>query len=259
MAHEKQFQLFTILLLILNRLAQQAVEGSGVFEINFSSLVDDFGRDLRDDCCSWQNYSSLQPPHNNHLHQSTFQQANQHQLCDPTKCQLIIRICVKNYQTQIDPNQCTFGELSAQVVKPNEPAQFAHYPNSPLSPIFSPIAASTTNSNKNLNILSPQSHHQLANKRLLHHSGSIVNNGQATSAANIHHQRMLYQQQYQAPFLQQQSRYQPQYYRNPAGFLSSGQPRAMRTITFQQPISFPFNFTWPVSSRKSVFSLLPVR
>lgn len=270
-----KLSLIPLLLLIIsiNQVAQQVL-ASGVFEINFSSLVDSYGRDLRDDCCSWQNSTSqqhLQAPqthhHNHHhshsnshphphphhqyqLHQVYPRQnsnnVNNNNLCDPTKCQLIIRICVKNYQTQIDPNQCTFGELSAQVVKPNEPAQFVHHPLASTYPLM--------NVNTNKQLFSPQ-----PNKGPLSSSSyskpsisaTTINNAGTTSATNIHHQRMLFQQQqqhsYQTPF-QPQSRYQTQFYQNPTGLLSSGQPRAMRTIAFRQPITFPFNFTWPVSS-----------
>lgn len=251
----QRLEMSLLLLLVLNQLAQQLVRASGVFEINFSSLVDSYGRDLRDDCCSWQNYSShhqlpQRQPHNHHHHQHQLQLNHQkqhqqpflqntNQLCDPSKCQLIIRICVKNYQTQIDPNQCTFGELSAQVVKPNEPAQFAHYP------LVSPSTLNGGSLTRN-QLVSPNS-----NKRLSINNSPSINNaaGSTSAATNIHHQRMLFQQQYQTPFQHYQSRYQPQFHHNPTGLLSSGQPRAMRTIAFQQPITFPFNFTWPVSSR----------
>lgn len=223
------------------QLAERA-NSSGVFEISFSSLVDAYERDLRDECCSWQNHSNNHQLHNLNLNLNlNLNHNNQHhhhlhhnQHCDPTKCQLIIRICVKNYQTQIDPSQCTFGELSAQVMRPNEPAQFAHYPQYAARGLQAQAAQAA---------LSP------SGKRL----SQLAQGSQAT---NIHHQRMLLQQQ--APILQHQptqtgqhsasgqvSPMQPKFYHQP--ILSSGQPRAMRTISFYQPISFPFNFTWPVS------------
>lgn len=267
--NKSTFQMYKLLIVVvvLNQIAQQVAQASGVFEINFSSLVDSYGRDLRDDCCSWQNYTSQQQQlpqqqhnhHHHHLHhqhlhrqnqQQSFQQ-NANQPCDPSKCQLIIRICVKNYQTQIDPSQCTFGELSAQVVKPNEPAQFAHYPlvsspsyPSPLTMNGGNLARNQLVLNKRLNSInsSPSSN------SLIGSTSNAAATSAVASAANIHHQRMLFQQQYQTPFQQHQSsRYQPQFYHNPTGLLSSGQPRAMRTIAFHQPITFPFNFTWPVS------------
>lgn len=206
-------QIIMIRILLLLSLTQLAAS-SGVFEINLSSLIDaQTGRDLREDCCSWQN-SSQQVPltthhsmniHANHLLNQQQQQQNQQQ-CDPNKCQLIVRICVKNYQTQIDPNQCTFGELSGQVLKPTE---------------------------SQLNQYNQQQQQQQLFK-------AKPTSQVARQSANIHYQRMLFQQQFkqQSPVYQQLSSN-----KNPL----LGQPRAMRTIAFNQPISFPFNFTWPVS------------
>lgn len=266
MANQNQNKLSLISLFLsiisINQVAQQVL-ASGVFEINFSSLVDSYGRDLRDDCCSWQNSTSQQPQtHHHHNHHHSHHQYQLHQayprqnsnnvvnnnqnnnnLCDPTKCQLIIRICVKNYQTQIDPNQCTFGELSAQVVKPNEPAQFVHHPLASTYPLM--------NVNTNKQLFFPSNKGPVPPSPSYSKPPITTNSAGTTSATNIHHQRMLFQQQqqhsYQTPF-QLQSRYQPQFYQSPTGLLSSGQPRAMRTIAFRQPITFPFNFTWPVSS-----------
>lgn len=219
------FLLLINLLLIVN-LSQ--VLGSGIFEINFVSLTDSLGRDLREDCCAWQNSTpslpaslmsaseraSLKPISSMSQQQQHHNQLqHQNQQCDPTKCQLIIRICVKNYQTQIDPNQCTFGELSAQVMKPHEAQHF--YPSLKLQQSSKPAPRQAN-------------------------SGALP--------VNIHHQRMLFQQQALPLQAQQHPAGGNQ---NPFGyqtsFLASGQPRAMRSIAFHQPISFPFNFTWPVS------------
>lgn len=179
----------TILAFLACLLSQAA--GSGIFELNFASLVDSFGRDLREDCCAWQNQ----------IHRS------QQPECDPKKCQLIIRMCVKNYQTQIiDSSQCTFGELTAQVSpsKSNENSHELQYPR-----------------NQQAKRSQPTSQQLLANQARI----------------NIHHQRIMQQQQQSL-----NARYLPQ------PVLSSGQPRALRQIAFQHPISFPFNFTWPVST-----------
>lgn len=217
---------FTSFLLLIY--LPQVSLASGIFEINFSALTDSLGRDLREDCCAWQNSTPSFPASFsssiNTLSSLQQHQQLQQQQCDPTKCQLILRICVKNYQTQIDPNQCTFGELSAQVMKPHEAQHF--YPSSKVSSISG----------------SPSTFAGSARVR------------QPSSSANIHHQRMLFQQQ--APFLsQQQQQQQALPAINPFGyqtsFLASGQARAMRTIAFHQPITFPFNFTWPVSRKLS--------
>lgn len=225
----------------------QGAQASGVFEINFSSLVDSYGRDLRDDCCCWQNQTSsssmLAPSANN----------NQYVECDPAKCQLIIRICVKNYQTQIDPNQCTFGELSAQVMKPNEPThQPIVFHNHPI-----PVVQRST-----LPTLQQQQYHHVNFKRQPSSTTPAL-------PTNIHHQRMLYQQQHQTPHQvqthpQQHSKLYPSAIpsntaygnnHNYQTFLTSGQPRAMRTIAFHQPITFPFNYTWPVSLNQRQYCL----
>lgn len=194
--------LATLCLVGLLSLFGRSTSASGIFELNLSSLTDLYGRDLRLDCCAWQNNTSNSP-----LTAQTSSPreipAAAEQPCDPTKCQLIVRICVKNYQNQIDASQCTFGELSAQVMKPIEP--------SPLP--FSYLQQSALTHKQ-----------QQAFRRQQQH--------QATSRQhNIHHQRMLQQQQQQLA----------------SSILSSGQSRLMRTIAFDQPISFPFNFTWPVS------------
>lgn len=193
----------------------ESVSSSGVFEINFSSLLDaQTGRDLREDCCSWhQNYTAQQLHHLNIQQHSAANHHHHHQQqqqCDPNKCQLIIRICVKNYQTQIDPNQCTFGELSAQVIKPSEPQSLGYHPHYP-------------------------------HPRLLK-SSSGSQPSQAPKL-NIHTQRMLAQEQFKHHQIPYQHHPGFQQIRHP----SSGQPRALRTLAFNQPISFPFNFTWPVS------------
>lgn len=232
----KIVSIYALLTLVQQQSLFAGVKCSGIFEIELSSLVDSYGRDLRDDCCSWQNQTTASALNNN----------NQYVECDPSKCQLIIRICVKNYQTQIDPNQCTFGELSAQVMKPNEPA-FYHPPQS--QSIFRsqqelPLT-SQTESIQNPFMTQKRQQPQI-------------------TPTNIHHQRMLFQQQHLAPYitpanLQQQqqphTRYQPltsfgssSSINNHQTPLSSAQPRSMRTIAFNQPIIFPFNFTWPVSS-----------
>lgn len=248
-----------LLIITIGAQQQQQVTASGVFELNLASLVDSYGHDLRDDCCSWQNHtlaaSNLQPS----SHQAYPQQ------CDPTKCQLIIRICVKNYQTQIDPSQCTFGELSAQVMKPNEPAQYAHYPIQYASSLSRSQAAIMTNTANNYHQqLVSSSSASAANNNYLNPKRSTQHQNHSPHPTNIHHQRMLFQQQQQTPFLHQfaSAQYTPPSALPPASYApsvhythhhhsrylpSSGQPRAMRTIAFNQPITFPFNFTWPVS------------
>lgn len=227
-------------------------QASGVFEIQITSLLDAYGRDLRDACCMWQNNSNphdqiaplRQPTPLSSIRNSLFntgssasataaaastnqQQQQQQQYfnnCDPTKCQLIIRICVNYYQSQIEPTQCTFGELSALVMKPNEPEVSVMSPYTSYTSIHKqssstfarlrlPASASSSPASSPLfeSTQSPWAHHQQQRN-------------------NIHHQRML-----QAAS---------------ASATGASQPpsRALRSIAFNQPITFPFNFTWPVSS-----------
>lgn len=253
-------KLSTFVLIMTNLLLSQT-QASGIFEINLAALTDSYGRDLRLDCCAWQNVSqqaSQQPNqqsmgfHHNHLHaqansNSLQQQQQQQQTCDPTKCQLIIRICVKNYQTQIDPSQCTFGELSAQVMKPNEQIMMPH---SSGLPQYNQVATHHYSSSSS-SLARLQQQQQLAafNKLRL----QIGPNSQQQQVANIHQQRLLLQQlqMHSSPNSgQTNEQHSRLYHQTQSGpILSSGQARAMRQIAFDQPISFPFNFTWPVSGR----------
>lgn len=211
------------LLLVVGQLAS----ASGIFELNLSSLTDLYGRDLRLDCCAWQNNSSNSlggySSRNGALLAAAATASSSlnnlasgagaalaEQQCDPTKCQLIVRICVKNYQNQIDASQCTFGELSAQVMKPNEPL---HYMPSLV---------------------------RQQNVRRGHQQPAAA---AAAAAATGRSQQEQYTSHQQRMMLLQQ-----QHQQLSSSILSSGQSRSMRTIAFDQPISFPFNFTWPVSS-----------
>lgn len=263
--------LFTILCLV------SSVQASGIFELSLTSLVDSLGRDLRDDCCAWQNASQssslanhhnqyLNHNHHQHQHQAVGQQQQQQQAvqCDPSKCQLIIRICVKNYQTQIEPTQCTFGELSAQVLKQ---ATYDHFG------LGSGAADSTLGAGNSLPVqyqpLLRRTAAAASTPRPFQRSPSSQ---PAATITNIHHQRMLSQTQAAASFqspassplfynsMHQQSAIGGAAARNSNYFnhqqqlggasrsYLGGQPRALRTVAFHQPISFPFNFTWPVSS-----------
>lgn len=220
-------------LMLATSLLISQVNSSGIFELNLSSLIDQYGHDLRQECCAWQNASNLiTTTTNQHPQVSKFnQQQQQQQSCDPTKCQLIVRICVKNYQTQIDPSQCTFGELSAQVMRPNEQS-------------YNSISSNSLN---NQNSYSPQQQRllqqqqlNLINKRL---SALNANNQQPM---NIHHQRMLLQQLQQSSYGSQVMTHEQHsrlHHHN-----HQLHPRALRQVVFDQPISFPFNFTWPVST-----------
>jgi len=217
----------------------QAASGSGIFEINLAALTDAYGRDLRLDCCAWQNVTTIGQQQQQQVSQAALSQqqqqqsgahfGGQQQSCDPTKCQLIMRICVKNYQTQIDPSQCTFGELSAQVMRPNEQAPLL---------LHSPPGAHLSGGQLSnaANSLARLQHQQ----QLAALAGKLANgrlpSGNQHQQANIHHQRMMLQQ------LQLQ-----------ANGLPTGQPRALRQIYFDHPISFPFNFTWPVSVHFNLF------
>lgn len=248
-------------LLLVQLLLAQQVFASGIFELNLSALVDAYGRDLRLDCCAWQNSSgqqaveqanskqqqqhqqlannlinyNYQPPVALGVQHQQQQQAgvkSQQDTCDPTKCQLIVRICVKNYQTQIDPSQCTFGELTAQVMRPSGLASGVGQQQEQLNSLGSWGALSMSS------LARLQQQQQLAALQKLK-----LASGPST-AANIHHQRMLaqqwqlQQQQQLAPFLVTTHEQHTRLYH---------QARAMRQVAFDQPISFPFNFTWPVS------------
>lgn len=241
----------------------QQAHSSGIFELNLSALTDEYKRDLRLDCCAWQNASQekqqqvlagtshnlIQPssgPILNSVSSGRYAAAAA-ESCDPTKCQLIIRICVKNYQTQIEPSQCTFGELSAQVMRPDE-------------------AAAGGAARHNQHPHHHHNHHHL-NQQQQNHMSSLArlqqqqqlagsfqklklsanSNLQQQQPSNIHHQRMLLQQLQQAPYLSQGPTSSEQHARlyHQAGL--GGSARNMRQIAFDQPISFPFNFTWPVS------------
>ena len=202
-------------------------QASGIFEINLAALSDSYGRDLRLDCCAWQNLTNQQQQQaltNVQQFHNSNQQQQQQQSCDPTKCQLIIRICVKNYQTQIDPSQCTFGELTAQVAKPREPTSDNQIVSQP--PALSSFSR-----------LAHQQHLTSAFNKL-RPSLATNNNNNNNNALS---QRLLAQQAHEA----QHSRlFGPSASSSPP----SGQARTMRQIAFDQPISFPFNFTWPVST-----------
>jgi hypothetical protein len=250
---------FTILIII------QQVHTSGIFELNLSALTDAYGRDLRLDCCAWQNASQEKQqqqqqvlaggmPNNlmqtiNSVSSGRYAAATAAaataESCDPTKCQLIIRICVKNYQTQIDPSQCTFGELSAQVMRPDESGRLhlnGHHHH-----------AGHMSSFARLQQQQQMASFQKARLAAGQHGGIVTNlnstyqqQQQQQQAINKHQQRML-QQLLQAPYQATATTSSEQHarrlYQGP-----SGQARSMRQIAFDQPISFPFNFTWPVSS-----------
>lgn len=253
-------------------LVARPCQASGIFELSLGSLVDSLGRDLRDDCCAWQN-TTLAPSHqlNNHnqnlhhqhqqhqqhnLHTQQQQQQHQAQTCDPSKCQLIIRICVKNYQTQIEPSQCTFGELSAQVLRQQQQDFAAGYPSSSSSGFEPMLLGANLPAAYQANLMR-RTAQQPALGTLKPPRSQFA---PPATATNIHHQRMLSQTQafQQPPFFSYQQQQQPQSHHQSAPAAArnqqqqlkspmSGQSRALRTIAFNQPISFPFNFTWPVS------------
>lgn len=199
--------IYTLVVVSLVALNHQ-VNCSGVFEINFSSLVDAFGRDLRDDCCSWQNQSLLQQQHQQAAYLSSRNQIKQQATttdqvdsCDPKKCQLIVRICVKNYQSQeIEASQCTFGELTAQVNPSNNHNQYQ------------------------ANSLQQQQAQMFGRQTI----------NTASNRFDVHYQKLHQPRSQQAAL-------------KPQLALASSQARALRQISFRQSISFPFNFTWPVS------------
>ena len=253
-------------LIILTVVIQQ-VHASGIFELNLSALTDAYGHDLRLDCCAWQNASQesakqqvLASGANNNLIQPSSSQTASNSVsssaryaqaaaasaesCDPTKCQLIIRICVKNYQTHIDPSQCTFGELSAQVVRPDESAR--HPSTSSNSNNHHNHHHTHSHSSNHMSSLARlQQQQQLASFQKLKLGNQL--NGASQPTGNIHHQRMLLQQLQQAPYLTMGSTSSEQHARLFHQTPGSGQARSLRQIAFDQPISFPFNFTWPVS------------
>ncbi|KAG9509623.1 Delta-like protein 1, partial [Fragariocoptes setiger] len=166
-------------------------QASGVFEVNLVSLLDNFGRDVRGDCCPWKDtpirtlsaanqhryypsssYAAVPSPsetdsdgnftnvydaldsldasasdsyslsQNNNNNNRPPQQPIPHHLlpsCND-KCVLMIRICVKYYQTNIDPSQCTFGEIRGQVVHLSAPTYNGRH-----------VARQSSNSNNNIN------------------------------------------------------------------------------------------------------------
>lgn len=231
-SNSKQIQSLIVVSLLLN--CVNLATCSGVFEINFSSLVDAFGRDLRDDCCSWQNQTINQHHQatsaymiRNNKPTTTEQQIDS---CDPKKCQLIVRICVKNYQSQeIEASQCTFGELTAQV----SPS------NNQLNQNQNQYHYNQNNNNNN------HHHANHINQDFHYNQQQIVGSGRQTinTASNrfdVHYQKL--QQNNRANKMQQAT----------SKSLANSQARALRQISFRQSISFPFNFTWPVSNHNSL-------
>ncbi|XP_076318763.1 uncharacterized protein LOC143229831 [Tachypleus tridentatus] len=75
------------------------VLGSGVFEFRLVSFSNEYGRDFEGNCCSEYRTS--------------------HGLCSSV-CRTSFRVCLKHYQTTIDPNPpCTFGEVITPVLGNN--------------------------------------------------------------------------------------------------------------------------------------------
>ncbi|XP_076317072.1 uncharacterized protein LOC143229109 [Tachypleus tridentatus] len=79
--------------------AVSLTRSSGVFELRLVSFTNDYGRDFEGNCCS--GYRTA------------------HGSCSSV-CRTSFRICLKHYQTTIDPNPpCTFGEIITPVMANN--------------------------------------------------------------------------------------------------------------------------------------------
>ncbi|CAG2100575.1 unnamed protein product, partial [Medioppia subpectinata] len=95
------------------------VSGSGVFEFRLMSFINDLSRDAVGNCC---HSSTVQSGDNNGPN------AGQQQCSE--KCQTFFRVCLKHYQTNIDPSPpCTYGEVITPVF--NASTVYVSHQNAP--------------------------------------------------------------------------------------------------------------------------------
>jgi hypothetical protein len=86
----------SISLSLLNLVPLQ-VSSSGVFEFRLISFINELSRDAVGNCCG-----------------SGYRVENNIEICSE-KCQTFFRVCLKHYQTNIDPSPpCTFGEVTTK-------------------------------------------------------------------------------------------------------------------------------------------------